>query len=291
MEQNICNIYNDLITNIVVDVNCINLKILSFNVYKTENKNGISIQQQKYLNNSGADIMCLQECDDQTEKLFIEYKTIKIESHQGFIYLLVNNKLEPNFENLYMEKGIIVSKVNTNKGILILGSMHLYPSYGNSEFRENQLKNAIKWIRDNKYKTYPIVIGGDTNMRDNENYFVTKSIFDDIYFNSENEYCTWPNRELKGIKLIDNTGNFRFDRIFVRNCNFPKMKILNTFDSDHLMILSVGQINLQNMIELPVKMEKPKKVKTTKNKSDSDSKEEEKLVTIKKVVSKNVKIK
>jgi DNA polymerase III epsilon subunit-like protein len=259
---NIADNFYDMEQKIKIKNNYLKLNILNFNVLTSlpDNKIGMSENQIIELTRikTHIDILCLQECENILSDKFSNYKMIYSQSHCGYTYLLINIELNPLFEETYLKKGIIISKVKTTEGILILGSIHLHPSDKDKDededmkIRKKQIKNIQKWIKLNNYDTYPIIIGGDTNMKDIENNVIQDSIFDDVYCeNSNNDYNTYPNKKIEYDKtrtIVNKIKNkFRFDRFLTVNCDFTQIKTVNTFDSDHLMILSVGQIDISKM--------------------------------------------
>ncbi len=88
----------------------------------------------------------------------------------------------------------------------------------------------------------PIIIGGDTNMTDDEDDVVKEYGLIDVYLETNNKYyLTYPNRPFvtnsndKRITFVSPT-DFRYDRFFIKNCKGTEFKTISNNNSDHLAI-------------------------------------------------------
>ncbi len=86
-------------------------------------------------------------------------------------------------------------------------------------------------------------MGGDTNMRHEENVIMFDLV--DVYLlTNENKYSTTcPNRNFKDDRLKFTPKNdFRYDRFFIKNCSATTFKTIENNDSDHLAIETIINI-------------------------------------------------
>ena len=96
-------------------------------------------------------------------------------------------------------------------------------------------------LTDNKLIHLPIILGGDTNMKDDENF----NFFDDIYLknnNNKNYYTTYPNRNFTDNRVqFTPRNNFRYDRFLIKNCkSIPdSFETVSNLNSDHLAIKTI----------------------------------------------------
>jgi len=213
------------------------ISVTSFNMdYHSQDK----FDQIDELNEINSDILFLQESSINISEKFEEYISPgNIRSHMGFANILINKKLTPTFSKVTKYRGIILCEVNTIFGIIICGSIHLEPSKSNIEKRRVQIKFINNFITSNNYEKYPIIIGGDTNMRDYEgNPFILNDAYDD---DDKYSYATWPNRSFEKYKNYNY--DFRFDRFLYKNLICSNFNIINTENSDHYMISIKIELN------------------------------------------------
>lgn len=213
--------------------NELNLKILGYNLFYGENT-----EQIDYINTNIYDILFLSEASKDVLTNFKNYNGFLTKSHCGYTYLGINNKLKiKNIKKIFEKNGIIVIHLEINNKELILASLHL------SAFKENIIKRQeqLKIIMDELLKlnliNIPLIMGGDTNMRHEEN--VNKFELNDVYLiKKEKEYeITYPNRKFKSDKLaFTPKNNFRYDRFFIKNCECIYFKTIENNVSDHLAI-------------------------------------------------------
>jgi hypothetical protein len=233
-----------------IDINKI-LKIYCFNLFYY-NSYDIKKKQITYLNESDADIIFLQEYDDDMllDDLITNYViSDKVPSHMGYTFFLINKNLNPKIDvnSGYKKNGIIINKVNTIYGTMVCGSLHLLPFSNRHNERAIQIKEIHDWLKEEiDEKDVYYIISGDTNMDDSEDIIQNKNFLTDIYLkfqNSENSnYCTYPNHTFLGPKY---KGIFkRYDKILIRNCTPLSFNVIDTKDSDHFMIQA--EIKLDN---------------------------------------------
>jgi endonuclease/exonuclease/phosphatase family metal-dependent hydrolase len=216
------------------------LEIISLNVFNSEKTTQVNM-----LNKYQPDILFLQECSQQAPQLFPSYDSYgMIESHSGFVHLLIHTALRSKLVFSHEEKGILLHLVNTVYGLILLGSLHLEPHKTGNFIRAKQLRTIIQFIKNYQLEACPVIIAGDTNMRDDENWIIDESnTISDAYDTYTQDYSlkerikiypTFPNRAV--MKQFNSKYNFRFDRCFIRNSIPLDFQVINTFDSDHLML-------------------------------------------------------
>jgi hypothetical protein len=227
------------------------LKILEYNLFY-----GADLNQLSTLIDSNTDILFLSESDENLDELLTNYISYKTLSHCKYTFLLINKKLDIQILRINKLIGIIIINANINNIEFILVSMHLKPFRENKKIREEQISKIMKIIIEWNKLNIPIIMAGDTNMRDDENDIIKKYNLSDPFideidkYNLSNpfmdeydlidqikKYTTYPNRQFVDdrIKFTPNN-NFRFDRIFIKNCSYLEYKILPNTSSDHLAL-------------------------------------------------------
>ncbi len=199
--------------------------ILAYNLFHGEKE-----EQLKYINNNDFDVIFLSEASENVIENFNNYIGDKNNSHCGYTYLGINRK--HNVEILMVIKliGCVVLHVKINDKELILGSLHLLPYKENKNKRKEQINRIYEDLEDNKLLHLPIILGGDTNMTDNDTYIESYdfNIYSDI---------TYPNRLCKDNRItFFPKNNFRYDRFFIKNCSASDFKTIPNNNSDHLAI-------------------------------------------------------
>ena len=177
-----------------------------------------------------ADIIMLQECiHNITNKLdyYISYSTVK--SHSGIVNLLIHKRLNPELINIFKDNGILIYHLNTIYGQIIVASIHLPPfnKINDKILRTITIYKMTNFFKKENLTKLPIIIGGDTNMQDDECIGnLSENILEDLYDNygDENNYHTWPIRNNKLSK------KYRFDRFFYSNLT---VKNFNTWASEY----------------------------------------------------------
>jgi endonuclease/exonuclease/phosphatase family metal-dependent hydrolase len=204
------------------------LNILSYNLFHGEDE-----IQSNYINDNNFDIIFLQETSENIN--LQNYYGDKIKSHCGYTYLGINKNVKFTVLSTFKCYGIIISHVIINNIQIIIGSLHLHWGKDGSTHRLYQLDSINKLLIDKKLNHLPIILGGDTNMREHEKF----DKFYDIYLLNKNKslYLTYPNREFKDSRITFVTEyNFRFDKFFIKNCNFRNFETISNVSSDHLAI-------------------------------------------------------
>ncbi len=214
-----------------------NLNILAYNLYLGEDK-----EQIDFIKENDYDVLFLSEASEDINNKLNNYIGDKIESHCGFTYLGINKKHKIELLNVYKSSGIVIFHLKINDKELILISIHLAPYKKNSKIRNIQMFKIHEILEDLNVLHLPIIIGGDTNMTDDENYIDEYNLID-----VNTNYITYPNRPYvssgvdKRIKFVSPT-DFRYDRFFIKNCEASDFKTLPNNNSDHLAITMIIKI-------------------------------------------------
>jgi hypothetical protein len=242
------------------------IKIISWNL-DIENVN-ISCKIHELLLKD-ADIIMLQECAENIDEYFYNYISYKyISSHCGFINLLIHKRMKPILLNEFIDNGIIIYHIDTKIGQMVVGSIHLQPysSINDKILRTISIYKVLNFLNEEQLTKLPIIIGGDTNMRDDEQICeLTNNALDDVYnlHNDENKYHTWPNKTSSYKDKFSNYKNFRFDRFFYSNLTSKTFNTIVSDYSDHLIIET--NINFKRIIHNSINTELEKiKLKTKK---------------------------
>lgn len=236
------------------------IKVISWNLnIKNKNIEG----KIKEINEKNADIIMLQECCPNIKNNFINYTTYgTAKSHNGTINLLINKSLNPELITIFKESGILIYHLNTKFGQIIVASIHLPPfnKINDKILRTISIYKMIDFFKKENLTKLPIIIGGDTNMQDDEHIGnLSEDILEDLYDNygDENNYHTWP---IPNAKL---NKKFRFDRFFYSNLTVKNFNTWTSELSNHIMIetditfgknlfdsinAKLEKINLQEMI-------------------------------------------
>ncbi len=197
------------------------MKILAYNLFYGEKK-----EQIQFINNNNFDIIFLSETSDSVIDNFDNYTGDYIKSHCGFTYLGIHKKHNIDILMIIKLAGCVVFHVKINDKEYILGSLHLFPYKENKNKRHEQINRIYEDLQDNNLLHLPIILGGDTNMTENDNYIDS---YDFIEFSD----ITFPNR----VVITKNIHNdFKYDRFFIKNCSANDFKTIPNNCSDHLAI-------------------------------------------------------
>jgi hypothetical protein len=220
------------------------LNILAYNLFMGEDE-----EQIKYIKENDFDILFLSETSNDIDKKLDNYISDKVESHCGYTYLGINKKIKIEILNIFKSAGIVIIhlKMNCNEmktnemkiNELIICSIHLTPYKKNAKIRNIQIFKIHEILEDLNLLHLPIIIGGDTNMTDEEDDVIKEYNFIDAY--NDNDYLTYPNREFmtnsKDSRITFVPKNdFRYDRFFIKNCECKEFKTIPNQHSDHLAI-------------------------------------------------------
>jgi endonuclease/exonuclease/phosphatase family metal-dependent hydrolase len=183
-----------------------------------------------------ADIIMLQECQPNIENMFsdyISYETSK--SNVGFVNLLIHKKLNSELINVFKDNGILIYHLNTIFGNIIVASIHLPPfnKINDKILRTISIYKIINFLKKENLTKLPIIIGGDTNMHDDEKIGnLSEDILEDLYdnFGDDNNYHTYPIRNKNLYR------KYRFDRFFYSNLTIKNFITWSSDNSEHLMI-------------------------------------------------------
>lgn len=209
------------------------IKVISWNLDNNNNNHDAKINE---IIEKNADIVMLQECTANiTNNLYhyISYSTVK--SHNGTINLLIHKRLNSELINIFKDNGILIYHLNTIFGQIIVASIHLQPfnKINDKLLRTIAIYKMTNFFKKENLTKLPIIIGGDTNMQDDECIGnLSEDILEDLYDNygDENNYHTWPIR--------NNTLNkkFRFDRFFYSNLTVKNFNTWLSEYSNHILI-------------------------------------------------------
>ncbi len=225
-----------------------NLNILAYNLFGGEDE-----EQIKYIKENDYDILFLSETSKDINKKLNNYIGDKIESHCGYTYLGISKKLNIEILNIYKSTGIVIIHLKHNDNInheLVLCSVHLAPYKKNAKIRNIQIFKINEILEDLNILHLPIIIGGDTNMTDDEDDVIKEYEFIDVFLNDPNEYySTYPNRYIitkgsdKKLTFVPKN-NFRYDRFFIKNCEGKEFKTIPNQNSDHLAINMLCEVKI-----------------------------------------------
>ena len=201
------------------------MKILAYNLFHGEKK-----EQIDYINDNDFDIIFLSEASENIIETFNNYIGDKIDSHCGYTYLGINKKHNIDILTIIKLLGCVVFHVKINGQEIILGSLHLLPYKENKRKRKEQINRIYEDLEDNKLQHLPIILGGDTNMTDDDTYIDS---YDFIIFTN----ITYPNRKCKDNRItFVPKNNFKYDRFLIKNCSAFDFKTIPNYSSDHMAI-------------------------------------------------------
>lgn len=229
------------------------IKVISWNMDK-KNKN---IKQKiNEIIERGADIIMLQECVHGIKNMFNEHVSYdSATSHEGVIKLLIHNRLNPELINIFKDNGILIYHLNTIFGNIIVASIHLPPfnKINDKILRTIIIYKIINFLKKENLTKLPIIIGGDTNMQDDEKIGnLTEDILEDLYdnFGNDNNYHTWPTRNNKLNK------HHRFDRFFYSNLTVKNFNTWISTNSEHALIETEIYFGKTSVDSINTKLEK-----------------------------------
>lgn len=205
------------------------ITIIGFNL--DENRANINFILEK----SPSIILLSEVLNDNTIKEFGDYHCIgSVKSHCMTVYLLIRRKIFKEVIDVIKIVGAILAVVDTTFGRFVIGSVHLYFGKEGESVRNKQVKHLYDYITVNQLESIPIIIGGDTNMR-NEKNDLSRNFQDTALDLEMDNLITWPNKSLNKFRDFKGRG-FRYDRIYTKNV-FPLMyKRIKRNDSDHYAI-------------------------------------------------------
>ena len=209
------------------------LNILAYNLFMGEDE-----EQIRYIKENDFDILFLSETSNEIDKKLDNYISDKVESHCGYTYLGINKKFNIEVLNILKSVGIIIIHLKINHQELVICSIHLTPYKKNAKIRNIQIFKLHEMLEDLNLLYLPIIIGGDTNMTNDEDDVIKEYGFIDVFLNDPNEYyLTYPNRNFKDKRLSFIPKNdFRYDRFLIKNCEAKEYKTIPNNNSDHLAI-------------------------------------------------------
>jgi hypothetical protein len=214
-----------------------NLNILAYNLFLGEDN-----EQIIYIKENDFDILLLSEASNDIDKKLDNYLGHTVESHCGYTYLGINKKFNIEVLNILNSIGIVIMHLKINSNEMVICSIHLTPYKKNAKIRNIQMFKINEILEDLNLLHLPIIIGGDTNMTDDEDEVIDEYGLIDVYLETNNEYyLTYPNREFM-TKSKDSRitfvpkNDFRYDRFFIKNCEGKNFKTIPNLKSDHLAI-------------------------------------------------------
>lgn len=234
------------------------VKVISWNL---DIKNRITKQKINDIMEKNADIIMLQECTPKLSKKFPDYVSYScVKSHKGLIKLLINRRLESELLNLFKDNGILIYHLDTIYGEIIVASIHLPPfnKINDKLLRIITIYKIVNFIKRENLINLPIIIGGDTNMQDDEHIGnLSEHILQDLYdnFGNENNYHTCPSKNFQLNKRLS-LNNIRFDRFFYSNLTVKNFKTWASDKSNHYMIETDICFNKTSKDSINIKLEK-----------------------------------
>lgn len=209
------------------------IKVISWNLDNDNKNNDSKINE---IIEKDADILMLQECPPKIKIKFpdyISYATTK--GHEGTVNLLIHKRLNPELNNIFKDYGILLYHISTRHGQIIVASIQLPPfdKINDKILRTISIYKVINFLKNEKLTKLPIMIGGDTNMQDDEHIGnLSEDILEDLYdnFGDENNYHTFPIHKPKLNKKN------RFDRFFYSNIIVKNFNTWISNNSEHVMI-------------------------------------------------------
>jgi exonuclease III len=239
------------------------IKVISWNLDYKNKKTDLKINE---IIEKNADILMLQECTSNLKKKlvdYINYDTSK--GYKGTINLFIHERLKPVINNIFKDNGLLIYHLNTKYGEIIVASIHLPPfnKINDKILRTISIYKVIDFLKKEKLINLPIIIGGYTNMQDDEHIGnLSEDILEDLYDNygGENNYYTYPNRnnQLLQEKRLD---RFFYSRINIKNfytwsSMYSKYYMLETnitfgnilFDSINTKLEEIKNKNNENII-------------------------------------------
>lgn len=209
------------------------IKVISWNL-DIENKN-IELKINEIIEKN-ADIIMLQECCPKIKSKFVDYLSYATtKGHYGTINLFVHKRLNPEIQNIFKDDGILIYHLNTIYGQIIVASVQLPPfnKINDKILRTISIYKVIDFLKKEKLINLPIIIGGYTNMQDDEHIGnLSEDILEDLYDNygDENNYYTCPNRNNQ--QYLEH----RFDRFFYSRINIKNFYTWPSIYSKHYML-------------------------------------------------------
>ena len=227
-----------------------NLTILSFNLYKGEKESQI-----QFINETNHDLLFLSECSENICEKLNNYHGSIFKSHCKYTYLGIKKSLNLTITPILTTTGIIISHIKNDNFDLVVGSLHLHPFKDDRAKRKAQLTIIKHELKTRNLTLLPIIIGGDTNMQDDETSVIQQLFLNDTYidfynlnyqhtsknknFNTNNPklYQTFPNKNNPNLdEFYSNITNKRYNRCFYKRCVCNSYKVIPNVDSDHLAI-------------------------------------------------------
>lgn len=238
------------------------IKVISWNLDYKNKKNDLKINE---IIEKNADILMLQECTSNLKKKledYINYDTSK--GYNGTINLFIHERINPIVNNIFKDDGLLIYHLNTKYGEIIVASIHLPPfnKINDKILRTISIYKVIDFLKKEKLINLPIIIGGYTNMQDDEHIGnLSEDILEDLYDNygDENNYYVYPNRNNQLLqKRLD---RFFYSRINIKNfytwsSMYSKYYMLETnitfgnilFDSINTKLEEIKNNNNENII-------------------------------------------
>lgn len=208
------------------------MNILAYNLFYGEKE-----EQIKFINDNNFDIIFLSEASDNVIYNFTNYIGDFIDSHCGYTYLGIHKKHNVDILMVIKLFGCVIFHVKINNQELILGSLHLFPYKQYKSKRKEQLNRIFEDLEENNLLHLPIILGGDTNMTEDENYIIESYDLIEPF----TDYYSYPNRNCNDSRINfipknDSLNYFRYDRFLIKNCQTNDFKIIPNNSSDHLGI-------------------------------------------------------
>lgn len=209
------------------------IKVISWNLDIKNKDTKLKINE---LIEKNADIIMLQECYADIKSHFddyISYDTVK--GYKGNINLFIHKRLNSEIYSIFKDNGLLIYHLNTSYGQIIVASIQLPPfnKINNKILRTIYIYKIIDFLKNEKLTKLPIIIGGDTNMQDDEHIRnLSENILEDLHDNYENKN----NYYTCYIHKINLNKKYRFNRFFYSNLKIKNFNTLISNNSKYFMI-------------------------------------------------------
>lgn len=184
------------------------------------------VEMLQLIEEKDPDVLCLQEMPKPNFGLrFVDYHPIPaIESHSGYTSVFLKKSKFEIIEYGQFSGGVL-AKIKSKDGDFYISSIHLFPFKDNDQPRLQQLAQILLYVA--QHENLPLIISGDSNMREAETKKVLSLDLKDAFFEAKSpkeHKFSWNSK-----MNIHSEGGFpfsaRFDRIFIRDFNVLKFEL------------------------------------------------------------------
>lgn len=95
---------------------------------------------------------------------------IHLKATMELLILFIHERINPVINNIFKDDGLLIYHLNTKYGEIIVASIHLPPfnKINDKILRTISIYKVIDFLKKEKLINLPIIIGGYTNMQDDE---------------------------------------------------------------------------------------------------------------------------